>query len=200
MCLVHHCHQSRRHLPDRLLPTVQQMPREGNYHLHYHHLLAYQSNANSKTRLEARIVPVEPWIARRRSSSWNPKEAPAKVEARQIWAAVASAGQVRNWLDATEARRLKRSIDHRCRVMSREEGGECRTTRHRLQCCTARHGLRYRTSRHGLLKMMPYMKMALVRAWLSRSLRGNAPPRRTADTLRAAGEPDLPQLLQGLGC
>ena len=30
-----------------------------------------------------------------------------------------------------------------------------------------------------------------MRAWLSRSLRGNIPPCRTADTLRAAGEPDL---------
>ena len=65
--------------------------------------------------------------------------------------------------------------------MSREEGGECRTGRHGLECCTTRHGLRYRTARHGFLKM----------AWLSRNLRGNAPPRRTADTLRAAGEPDL---------
>ena len=130
-------------------------------------------------------------MARRRSSSRNPKEAPAEVEARQIWAAVASAGQARNWLDATEPRRLKRSIDHRCRVMSREEGGECRTARHGFQCCTARHRLRYRTARHGLLKMMPHMNVALVRTWLSRSLRGNGPPRRTADTLRAAGEPDL---------
>ena len=75
--------------------------------------------------------------------------------------------------------------------MSREEGGECRTARHGLQCCTARHGLRYRTSRHGLLKMVPYMNVALVRAYLSRNLWGNAPPRRTAATLRAAGEPDL---------
>ena len=58
--------------------------------------------------------------------------------------------------------------------MSREEGGECRTAQYGLQCCTARHGL---------LKMMPHMNdVALVRAWLSRSLGGNAPPRRTADT------------------
>ena len=121
-------------------------------------------------------------MARRRSSSRNPKEAPAEVEARQIWAAVASAGQVRNWLDTTEARRLKRSIDHRCRVMSREGRGECRTARHGLQCCTARHGLQCCTARHGLLKMMPNMDVALVRACLSRSLRGNAPLRRTADT------------------
>ena len=130
-------------------------------------------------------------MARRRSSSRNPKEAPVEVEVRQIWVAVASAGQVRNWLYSTEARSLKRSIDHRCRVMSREEGSECRTARHGLQCCTARHGLPYRTARHGLLKVVPHMNVALVRAWLSRSLRGNAPPHRTADTLRAAGEPDL---------
>ena len=109
-------------------------------------------------------MPVELGLARRRSSNRNPKEAPAEVEARQIWAAVASAGQVQNWLDSTEVRRLKESIDHRCRVMSREEGGECRTARHGLQCCTARHGLRYRTARHGLLKMVPYMNVALVRA------------------------------------
>ena len=129
-------------------------------------------------------MPVEPGMARRRSSSRNPKEVPAEFEARQIWTAVASAGQVRNWRDAVEARRLKRSVVPSCRVMSREEGGECRTARHGLQCCTPRHGLRYRTARHGLLKMMPHMNdaVALVRAWLSRSLRGNAPPRRTADT------------------
>ena len=129
-------------------------------------------------------MPVEPGMARRRSSSRNPREAPAEVEARQIWAAVASAGQVRNWRDAAEVRRLKRSIVRRCRVMSREEKDECRTARHGLQCCTARHGLRYRTARYGLLKMVPHMNdvVALVRAWLSRSLRGNDPLRRTADT------------------
>ena len=151
------------------------MPREGNFHLHFHRLHAYQSNPNSENHLEARIVPVEPGIVRRRSSSRNPREAPAVVEARQIWAAVASAGQVRNWLDAAEARSLKRSIVRRCRVMSREEGGECRTVRHGLQCCTARHWL---------LKIMPHMNdaVALVRVRLSRSLRENAPPRRTADT------------------
>ena len=77
-------------------------------------------------------MPVEPGMARRRSSSRNPRKVPAEVEAQQIWAAVASAGQVRNWRDAAEARRLKRSIVRRCRVMSREGGGEC---------CTARHGL-----------------------------------------------------------
>ena len=140
-------------------------------------------------------MPVEPGMARRRSSNQNPKEAPVEVEGRQIWAAVVSAGQVRNWLDSTKVRRLKGLIEYRCRLMSREEGGECRTARHGLRCCTARHGLRYRTARHGLLKMMQYMNVALVRAWLSHSLRGNAPPRRTADTLRAAGEPDLPDVV-----
>ena len=140
-------------------------------------------------------MPVEPGMARRRSSNQNPKEAPVEVEGRQIWVAVASAGQVRNWLDSTEVRRLKGSVEYRCRLMSREEGGECRTARNGLRCCTARHGLRYRTARHRLLKMMPYMNAALVRAWLSHSLRGNAPPRRTADTLRAAGEPDLPDVV-----
>ena len=135
-------------------------------------------------------MPVEPGMARRRSSNRNPKEAPVEVEVRQIWAAMASAGQVRNWLGSTEVRRLKGSIDHRGRVMSRKEEGECRIARHGLQC-TARHGLRYRTARHGLLKMVQYMNVALVRVWLSRNLWGNAPPHRTGDTLHAAGEPDL---------
>ena len=152
-------------------------------------------------------------MARRRSSNQNPKEAPVEVVARQIWAAaVASTGLVRNWLDSTEVRRLKKSIEYRCRLMSREEGVECRAARHELRCSTAvrhglryctavrhglryctaaRHGLRYRTAWYGLLKMVPYMNVASVRAWLSHSLRGNASPRRTADTLRAAGEPDL---------
>ena len=123
-------------------------------------------------------------MARRISSSRNPREAPAEVEARQIWAAVASAGQVRNWRDAMEARRLKRTIVRRCRVMSRKEGDEYRTARHGLQCFTARHGLRYRTARHGFLKMMPHMNdaVAFVRTCLSRSLWGNAPPHRIADT------------------
>ena len=161
------------------------MPREGNFHLHYHTACTpYRSNPNSETRLEASILPVEPGMARRKSSSRNPREAPAKVGPRQIWAAVASAGQVQNWRDAAETHRLKRSIVRRCRVVSSEEGGECRTARHGLQCCTAGRGLQYRTARHELLKMMPHMNdvVALVRAWLSRSLRGNAPPRRTADT------------------
>ena len=141
-------------------------------------------------------MPIELEMARRRSSNQNPKEAPAEVVARQIWAAaVASAGQVRNWLDSTEARRLMRSIEYRCRLMSREEGGECRAARHELRCCTARNWLRYRTARHGLLKMVAYMSLALGRAWLSRNLRGDAPPRRTADILRAAGKPDLPDVV-----
>ena len=104
------------------------MPREGNFHLHYHRLYAYQSNANSETRLEARIVLVKPGVARKRSSSRNPRQAPAEAElTRQIGAAVATTGKVRNWRVAAMARRLKRSNAHRCRVMSRGEGGECRT-------------------------------------------------------------------------
>ena len=63
--------------------------------------------------------------------------------------------------------------------------------RHELRCCTAvRHGLRYCTVRDELLKRVPYI-VALVRAWLSRSLPGNALPCHTAYTLRAAGEPDV---------
>ena len=86
--------------------------------------------------------------------------------ARQIWAAGASTGQVRNWRVVAEVRSLKRTNAHRCRAMSRGEGGECRT------------------ARHGLQEMMPHTDdaVALVRASLSHSLRGNAPPRRTADT------------------
>ena len=59
-------------------------------------LYAYYSNPNSETRLEARIVPVEPGMAPNRSSSRNPREAPVvEVElARKIWAVVASVGQV----------------------------------------------------------------------------------------------------------
>ena len=99
------------------------MPREGNLHLHYHLLHAYHVNPYSETRLEARIVPVEPGMARRRSSSRNPREAPEVELSRQIRAVAASAGQVRNWSVAAEARRLKRSNVHRCRAMSRGEGG-----------------------------------------------------------------------------
>ena len=137
-------------------------------------------------------MPVGLGMVRRRSSNQNQKEAPVEVVTLQIWAAaVASAGLVQKWLDSTEARRLKRSIENRCRLMSRYEGGDCRTVRHELRCCTAvRRGLRYRTARDGLLKMVLYI-VVLVRAWLSRSLRGNAPPCRTAETLRAAVEPDV---------
>ena len=102
-------------------------------------------------------MPVEPGMARRRSSSRNPTEAPEVELSRQIWAVAASAGQVHNWRVAAEARRLKRSNVHCCCAMSRGEGGECRAVRHGLQC---------RTTRHGLLKMMPHMDdaVALVRA------------------------------------
>ena len=88
-----------------------------------------------------------------------------EVATRQIWAAaVASARLVQNWLDLTEVRRLNASIECRCRVMSRQEGGECRTVRHDLCCTAVRDGLRYRTVRHGLLKMVPYLNVALGRA------------------------------------
>ena len=45
--------------------------------------------------------------------------------------------------------------------------------------------------------MIPHMYdfVALVRAWLSRSLRGIAPHRHTADTWRAAGVTDLPDVV-----
>ena len=94
--------------------------RGGNYRLHCHHLLAHQSHPNSKTCLEARTVPVELGMARKRSSNQNLKEAPVEVATRQIWAAaVASAGQVQSWLDLTEVRRLNGSIDYRCRLVFR---------------------------------------------------------------------------------
>ena len=70
--------------------------------------------------------------------------------------------------------------------------------RHELWCCPAvRHGPRYCTARDELLKRVPYT-VALVRAWLSRSLPGNALPCHTAYTLRAAGEPDV--LPDGVVC
>ena len=64
---------------------------------------------------------------------------------------------------------------HRCRAMSRGEGG---------RCCTARHKL--------LKTMMPRTDdaVARVRAQLSCSLRGSAPPHRTADTGPAASAAD----------
>ena len=62
-------------------------------------------------------MPVEPGMVQKKSFNRNPKQAPVEVEVRQIWAAVASAGQVQNWLDSTETRRLKGSIEYRCRVM-----------------------------------------------------------------------------------
>ena len=95
--------------------------------------------------------------------------------ARQIWAAVVSAGQVRSWRVAAEARSLKWSNIHRCRTMSRGEGGRCRTARYEL-----------------LKTMMPRREddVARVRAQLPCSLRGNAPPHRTDDTGPAASAAD----------
>ena len=70
--------------------------------------------------------------------------------------------------------------------------------RHELRCYIAvRHGLRYCTARDELLKRVPYI-VALMRAWLSRSLPGNVPPCHTAYILRAAGEPDV--LPDGVVC
>ena len=68
-------------------------------------------------------MPVEPGNARTRSSSRIPREAPVEV-VRQIWAVVASAGQVHSCHVAAEARSLTRSNVHRCRAMSTgEEAG-----------------------------------------------------------------------------
>ena len=122
-------------------------------------------------------MPVAPGIARRRSSSQLPREAPIGVEfvesVRQIWAAVASTGQVRSWGVAAEDRSLKWSNAHRCRAMSSGGGGRCRTARRKL-----------------LKTMMPRTDEAVarVRAQLPCSLRGNAPPHRTTDTEPAASE------------
>ena len=98
---------------------------------------------------------------------------------RQIWAAVTSAGQVRSWRIAAEARSLKWPNIRCCRVMSRGEGG------------------RYRSARYELLKtMMPRTDnpVAQVRAQLPCSLRGNASPYRTADTGAAASAADRPRV------
>ena len=74
---------------------------------------------------------------------------------------MASAGLVQSWLDLTEVRSPDESIDYR--FVSRSEGGEWRFVRHVLCCTAVRDGLRYRTVRHGLLKMVPYLNVALGR-------------------------------------
>ena len=51
---------------------------------------------------------------------------------RQVWAVVASVGQVYSCRVAAEARSLTRSNVHRCRAMSIEEEDRCRTARHEL--------------------------------------------------------------------
>ena len=76
-------------------------------------------------------MPVEPGIARRRSSSRIPRGAPVEV-VRQIWAVVASAEQVHSCRVAAEVRSWTRSNAHYCHAMSRGEGGRCRTARHKL--------------------------------------------------------------------
>ena len=153
------------------LPAAQQT---GSYHLHYNRLYANRLKPNSETRLETRNGPVEPRSARTRSSSRIPKEVPVEV-VRQIWAVVASAGQAHSCRVVAEARSLKRSNVHRCRAMSTGEEGRCRTARHEL------------------LKMMPHTDnvVALVRAHFLRTLRGNAPPRRIAETCTPASATGL---------
>ena len=117
---LHHCYLSTHHQPDRNLPAAQQTPREGSYHLHYHRLYANPSKPNSETRLEARNVLVEPGSVRTRSFSPIPKETPVEVVL-QVWAVVASAGQVHGCRVIAEVRRLTRSNVHRCRAMSTGE-------------------------------------------------------------------------------
>ena len=70
---------------------------------------------------------------------------------------------------------MKWSNVHRCRAMSRGEGGRCRTARRKL-----------------LKTMMPRTDdaVARVQAQLPCSLRGNAPPHRTTDVEPATGAAD----------
>ena len=88
---------------------------------------------------------------------------------------VASSGQVHSCRVAAEARSLTRSNVHCCRTVSTGEEGRCRTARHEL------------------LKMIPHTDdaVALVRAQLPCTLRGNGPSRRTADTCAAGSATDL---------
>ena len=76
---------------------------------------------------------------------------------------------------AAEARSLNWSNVHRCRAVSRGEGGRCRTARRKL-----------------LKTIMPRTDdaVARVRAQLPCSLRGSAPPHRTADTGPASSAAD----------
>ena len=112
-----------------------------------------------------------------RSSSRILREAPVEV-ALEVWAVMASVGQVHSWLVAVEARKLTRSSIHRCiRAMSIREGGGSRTARHEL------------------LKMVPNTDdaAALVRACfeLPCTLRGNVPPRRSVGAIATAVLPDV---------
>ena len=66
-------------------------------------------------------MPVEPGIARRRSSSRIPREAPMEV-VRQIWAVVASAVKVHSYCVMAEIRTWTRSNAHCCRATSRGRG------------------------------------------------------------------------------
>ena len=116
---------------------------------------------------------VESEIARTKSSSRVTREAPVEM-VHQIWAVVASAGQVHRCCVMAEVRSWTRSNVHPCRAMSTGEGGRCRTARHEL------------------VKMMLHTDDAavLVRAYIC-TLQGNAPPCRTADTWPAASATDL---------
>ena len=116
-------------------------------------------------------MPVESGSARMKSSSRLPREAPVEV-VREVWAVMASAGQVHKWLVAVEARNLTRSSVHRyIRAVSTGEGS------------------RSRTARRERLKMVPNIDSAtaLVQACfeLPCTLRGNASPRRSIDTCAA---------------
>ena len=67
-----------------------------------------------------------------KSSTRIPREAPVEV-VREVWAVMASAGQVDSWLMTVEARNLTRSSVHRyIRAMSTGEGSRSRITRHEL--------------------------------------------------------------------
>ena len=72
-------------------------------------------------------MPVEPESARVKSFSRIPREAPVEG-VREVWATMASAGQVHSWMVMVEARNLTLLSVHRCiRAMSTGEGGRSRT-------------------------------------------------------------------------
>ena len=113
-------------------------------------------------------MPVEPGSAQIESPCRIPRKALVEV-VREVWAGMASAGQVHSCRVATEARSSTWSNVNRC-IRAMSTGEEARS----------------RTARHELLKMVPNTDDAvvLVRACfeLLCTLRGNSPPRRTVDT------------------